>query len=244
MKEIEQVFETYLEQYDLEDDKLKQKRLHSYRVMELSKNIAESLHLSEEDIYLAQIIGLLHDIGRFEQLHIYHSYHDSYLDHGKYGANYLKESDFLSRLPIPHSFYPIIISAVSNHNQVAIEESFDERTKLHAKIIRDADKIDIFRSIIKKPSNLVTLSVTKEVETDFYKEKPIDIDKVKTNMDFVLVRLSFVYDMNFLYTFQEISKEQLLEHYYQSLTHQDIIKPYYSFVKEYLRKKLEEESLC
>lgn len=244
MEEIERLFEIYLKQYDLEDEKLRQKRLHSYRVMELSKKIAESLQLSEEDIFLAQVIGLLHDIGRFEQLHTYHSYRDSNLDHGKYGSKYLKESNFLEQLPIPKELRPIIISAVGNHNQHRLEPSFDERTKLHAKIIRDADKIDIFRSIIERPSREDTLSITKEVEDSFYQEKSIMIDSVKTNMDFVLVRLSFLFDINFLYTFQEFQKEQLLERYYQSITHKDIVKPYYEFTRNYLERKLEEESLC
>jgi HD superfamily phosphodiesterase len=46
------------------------KRNHSLRVSSLSGLISKKIHLSEEDIILAKIIGLLHDVGRFEQFMI------------------------------------------------------------------------------------------------------------------------------------------------------------------------------
>ena len=39
----------------------------------------------------------------------------------------------------------IIKKAIENHSKLKIEENLDERTLLHSKIIRDADKIDNYR---------------------------------------------------------------------------------------------------
>ncbi len=46
--------------------KIRLKVEHTYRVADISEQIAEKLGLSEEDIALAWLIGMLHDIGRFE----------------------------------------------------------------------------------------------------------------------------------------------------------------------------------
>ena len=69
----------------------KLKIIHTYGVVECSRKIAEGLKLSEEDCNLAQIIGLLHDIGRFEQLKCYDSFEPETMNHAAYGVKiYLK----------------------------------------------------------------------------------------------------------------------------------------------------------
>ena len=58
------VFEKYLDGYDRENDKVRLKIVHTYGVVAQSTAIAERMRLSAEDRELAQIIALLHDIGR------------------------------------------------------------------------------------------------------------------------------------------------------------------------------------
>ena len=77
------VFETYLDGYDRENDKVKLKIIHTYGVVEQSRELAERMKLSEEDTSLAMIIALLHDIGRFEQLKRFDSFEPG--DHGSCG---------------------------------------------------------------------------------------------------------------------------------------------------------------
>ena len=50
------------------DEKIKLKIDHTYRVAGLCQRIAESLGLSEPDVDIAWLLGMLHDIGRFEQI--------------------------------------------------------------------------------------------------------------------------------------------------------------------------------
>ena len=73
-------FAAYLRQYNPEDDKIRLKIIHTYGVVDSSRQICERLHLSEEDTALAQIIGLLHDIGRFEQIKRYDSFEPDTMD--------------------------------------------------------------------------------------------------------------------------------------------------------------------
>ena len=68
------VFNEYVKKYNANDGKIALKIAHILRVADLSKKIAISLNLSEENIELAELIGLLHDIGRFEQVRIYNTF--------------------------------------------------------------------------------------------------------------------------------------------------------------------------
>ena len=71
IKKAKQAFKKYVEKYNPEDEKIKMKISHIERVSQIAKRIATQQHLNEEDIELAELIGLLHDIGRFEQVRLY-----------------------------------------------------------------------------------------------------------------------------------------------------------------------------
>ena len=68
------VFKEYVKNYNPEDGKIKIKISHIERVSQIARKLAEDLKLNQEDIELAELIGLLHDIGRFEQIKIYHTF--------------------------------------------------------------------------------------------------------------------------------------------------------------------------
>ena len=82
-------FETYLDEYDRTDDKIHLKIVHTYCVVECAEKIATRMHLGQEDVQLTKIIGLLHDIGRFEQIRRFHSFEPGTMDHAVYGAELL-----------------------------------------------------------------------------------------------------------------------------------------------------------
>ena len=67
----------YVMKYNPDDEKIKLKISHIERVSHIAKEIAMELNLDKEDVELAELIGLLHDIGRFEQIRIYHTFIDN-----------------------------------------------------------------------------------------------------------------------------------------------------------------------
>ena len=82
-------FKEYVDSFEKEDA-IKYKYNHSLRVMDLSIDIAKSLKLNEEDLKLVKLIGLLHDIGRFEQVKRYHTFIDkNSINHGELGVEIL-----------------------------------------------------------------------------------------------------------------------------------------------------------
>ena len=88
-------FNIYVSKYNPEDEKIKLKIEHIQRVAKHANDIAENLKLSKEDIDLAWLIGLLHDIGRFEQLKEFNSFDDSNIDHADLGVKILFEEGYI-----------------------------------------------------------------------------------------------------------------------------------------------------
>ncbi|WP_418591559.1 HD domain-containing protein [Gemmiger sp.] len=73
----QRAFADYAAHYNTADPKVKLKIDHTYRVAALCSRIAESLSLPQQDIDLAWLSGILHDVGRFEQLRRYNTFMDA-----------------------------------------------------------------------------------------------------------------------------------------------------------------------
>ena len=116
-----QQFERYLDNYDRADDKVRLKIAHTYGVTECSRQIAERMGLSEEDCRLAQLIGLLHDIGRFEQIKRFDSFEPDVMDHAAFGVQILFEEGLLRRFIKKDDWDGIIRAAIAKHSDFKLE---------------------------------------------------------------------------------------------------------------------------
>ena len=216
MIEAKKAFKEYVKKYNPEDEKIKIKIAHIERVAENSKRIAENLNLSQEDIELAELIGLLHDIGRFEQVRLYHTFVDKdSINHGEYGAKVLFEDGLIRKFIKDDKFDRIIKLAIVNHNRADIEEGLTEREKLHAKIIRDADKIDIFYESAEifwnQKENVVEESnITPKVLEKFENQIQVKREDKKTPIDDVISVMAFIFDINFKESFEILKKENYI----------------------------------
>ena len=114
-------FENYLNDYDPKNEKIKLKIVHTYGVMECSKKITEDMKLSAEDCELAQIIGLLHDIGRFEQLKCYNSFEPETMDHAAFGVRILFEERLIRRFVEEDKWDEIIKTAIGHHSDYCLK---------------------------------------------------------------------------------------------------------------------------
>lgn len=200
-----EVLKTYIDKYDFSNPRIKLKAEHIFRVAEVSRKIATELKLSKEEIELAELIGLLHDIGRFEQLRIYDTFKDSKsVNHAEMGIKVLKENDFIKEFCNDEKYYDIIYKAIYNHNKYKIEDVLDEETLLQAKIIRDADKIDIlnllvfesFETLYKK-KEIIDEPITENVLTKMLEGKQVERKEQKTSMDDWVSNIGYIYDIYF-----------------------------------------------
>ena len=148
LEKSKEEFLKYTENYDLENGNIKRKQLHSLRVMRISKEIAIGLNLNDDEIKIATLIGLLHDIGRFEQYTNYKTFRDNdSIDHGDLGAKILEKD--IRKYIETDKYDEIIIKAVKNHNKYAIPKDLTGELLLFTKLVRDADKIDILYESIE-----------------------------------------------------------------------------------------------
>ena len=145
-------FEAYLDEYDRADDKIHLKIVHTYGVVDAAEDIARRMGLGEEDVQLAKVIGLLHDIGRFEQIKRFDSFEPGTMEHAAYGAQILFGPEkMIRRFVKDDRFDSLICTAIEKHSDFKLEGIADERTLLHAKLIRDADKLDNCRVKLEEP---------------------------------------------------------------------------------------------
>ncbi|NLC87551.1 MAG: HD domain-containing protein [Clostridiaceae bacterium] len=215
---IRKQFHEYVSNYDINNSKIKLKYEHTLRVVENCKVLANELKLNEEDTKLACLIGYLHDIGRFEQAKVYGTFKDNKsIDHADYSIEQLFEKGEIRKYIDEIEYDEIIYVSVKYHNKIDIKDGIDERTKLFAELIKDADKIDIFRvAVINKSQDFYEVNkydgnLTKSVEKTFYEHKLINITQVKTVTDKLALIIAFVYDINIKKSFEIIKKEKLIE---------------------------------
>lgn len=213
-------FQAYVKNYDANDGKVRLKIVHTMKVAELSEMIARGIGEDEENVHLAKVIGLLHDIGRFEQLRRFHDFRD-YLtvDHAQLGVEILKENHLIRAFVEDEKYDDTIFQAISNHNKYAIEDGLNKNTLTHAKIIRDADKIDIFRVHIEDPvddflfikdDEIKQSKTSKEIEKQFYEGHCIVSGGRKSVADVYVMRLAFMYDVNYVPALEYIQKQNYL----------------------------------
>ncbi len=219
----ENAFKEYLANYDLEDGSIKLKVTHTYGVVNLSEYISKNLNLSKEDIELAKLIALLHDIGRFEQVKCTSNFSDSKsFDHAIYGVKILFEDGLIRKFINDDSYDEIIFKAIINHNKFKIEDGMNQRELLHAKIIRDADKLDNFR--VKETEKFENIfpgvfdektlgaeGISDKVFDDFLECKLIKLDDRKTQIDYWICIIAFIFDLNFNISLDFIEKKNYVD---------------------------------
>ena len=133
-EQAKQAFELYLNGYDRKDEKVYLKIVHTYGVVDCSEEIARRMGLGEEDIFLAKIIALLHDIGRFEQLKLYDSFEPGIFDHAQYGADILFREGRIREFLPETTWDETIETAIRYHSAFQLPKISDSRTLLHAEL--------------------------------------------------------------------------------------------------------------
>ena len=252
IQKVKHKLKEYLNHYDINDQQIKLKIEHIYRVSDLSKRLAESLGLREDDIILAEVIGLLHDIGRFEQIKRYHTFIDKdSLDHGEFGCKILFEDGLIREFIDDTSYDRIIRNAIINHNRPEINHVLKGNELFHSKIIRDADKTDIlYLSTLSDQVNTVYGSnkfksekISDSVYDDFIKYRKVDYNHIQTSADVVLCHLAYIFDYNFNELLKYILDKEYLDRIYELVHFDDVLsemrfRDCYLITREYIKKKV------
>ena len=221
-------FAEYTSHYNDKDPKIRLKIEHTYRVAGLSQRIARSLSLPEGDVDLAWLIGMLHDIGRFEQLRRFGTFKDAdSIDHARFGVELLFQDGLLGKF-VPclkgrnvlskdsNPAVSILHDAIWNHSAYRIEEGMDSRKEMFCNIIRDADKVDIFKVIDETPledvydfttEEIKQSRVTPEVFQAFMERHAVLRSLKKTAVDYIVGNMSLAFELVYPESYR-ITREQ------------------------------------
>lgn len=201
-----QAFQDYLKDYDQNNDKIQLKIVHTYGVVRQAEEVCQRRKLNREDTDLARLIALLHDIGRFEQLKRFDSFEPATMDHAAYGAEILFNQGMIRRFIRDPQWDGIIRTAIARHSDFILEGISDPQTLFHAKLIRDADKLDNFR--VKLEDDLMTFmgmsgdqigaqEISPKIYQTVFKNSTILSSDRVTKMDYWVSYIAHVLDLNF-----------------------------------------------
>lgn len=199
-------FAQYAADYDPEDPKIKLKIGHTYRVAALAERIAESINspvVPDKD--LAWLCGMLHDIGRFEQVRRFGTFQDAVsVDHAMLGADILFKDGLIKEFCTEERYYRILELAIRSHSLYRIPEGLTDDEIMYCSILRDADKIDIFRVNCETPLEdiynvstdvLKNAGVTDEVRQCFDERHTVPRAYKKTPADNVVGHICLTFEL-------------------------------------------------
>ena len=224
------------------------KEIHTGYVTANARALAKHLGCDAHDTALAEIIGLFHDVGRFRQYAVYQTFNDAASeDHAELGLKVLAEEvDFLARMAPADA--EIVRFAVKYHNKKEIPETHDQRKLFFAKLIRDADKLDIYRVLLpylspegmEKAPNFVPSDAAQEVSPDFIADfaagRQADYYRLRTHGDRKIVRLMWIYDINFMWTLRRIVERGYVDAFIESLPVQEGIAAGVAHLRSYIER--------
>ena len=198
------------------------KEIHTGYVTANCIDLARNLNFPQRDVELAEIIGLFHDVGRFRQYSIYKTFNDADSeDHADLGIKVIDELDFFKKLDAAD--FELIRFAIQQHNKKVIAQTDDARKILFAKVIRDADKLDIYRVLEpflaqenadKMPKfikGVERADISPDFVEKFVRGEQVDYREIRTNGDRKVVRLMWIYDVNFAWTMKKIVERGYIE---------------------------------
>ena len=221
------------------------KRGHTFRVIENIEYLSKQLELPNDDVQVATLIALFHDIGRFPQLINYNTFNDAESeDHAQMGIKVLNEQNILAEME--DEARNLVYTAIDMHNKFKISPKLDQREQLFSKLIRDADKLDILKVLSdyysnkdREPNHTITWdfpdtpTISEEVVKAVNKEMLVPKTAVKNQNDIKIMQMSWVYDLNFKASFKLLNERRFMEKIYNTLPKKDEVFNIYRKIKIY-----------
>jgi hypothetical protein len=198
------------------------KEEHTHNVCANIIRVAAEEGLEDERLLLAETTAILHDVGRFEQYHQFRTFRDSEsVDHAALGAEIIREIDLLADL-FPHE-REVVNHVVESHNVFLIPKDFQGDVLFYLQLLRDADKLDIWRVFIEnyeqpaeKRSSVVEMGFpdqphcSPDVLKKVARRELVPLSTVRTLSDFKVLQLAWVFDLTFTESFRIIAERDIV----------------------------------
>ena len=217
------------------------KEVHTARTCKEITLIGHALKLAKADLLLAETIALFHDVGRFPQWGRYGTFIDrDSEDHARLGLAELARFKVLN--PIAAEEAALIEEAIRHHNAKELPSHLAPRSLFFARLLRDADKLDIWRLVIEERRRRSDGSTPKlhsrELLMEIHEGRIPDFDLVHAPGDMQLLRLAWVYDLNFAPTCREALKRGYLEALFEELPATEEMHELRELLTSFLQRRL------
>ena len=230
---------------------LRLKEKHSLRVCKEMRYLVDELGLMDNQKRVAEVIALFHDIGRFGQFVKYGTYNDHRsVDHCLLGLGVLREAKILNKVGRKERL--LIEEAIKYHGRKQLPGSLDGERLLFAQLIRDADKLDVFYTVIsyyrqyRRNPQRFNLELefpdeptySDEVVDDILNGRRTHYSRLRTFNDMKLLQLGWVYDVNFVPTLKRIKKRRFLENIISFLPQTEDVRKIVEKIFGYIEQKI------
>ena len=250
---LSQWVSNYCRKFHLPDDadqrNIALKETHTYRVAANMCSLSSEMLKNRNKVLVAEAVGLLHDIGRFSQYAQYRTFRDNVsVNHGRLGAEVIESANILRGLPLNEQ--QMVIDAVRYHNALGIPDSLDPETIFFLKMIRDADKLDIWRIFAdyyakdaadrESAAGLGlpdTPGYTHAVLACLAERRLATLASLQTLNDFKIAQLTWVYDLNFPTSFRLAADQGHIDRIISTLPNERDIVRAVSGLRRYMRER-------
>ncbi len=228
----------------------KLKEDHTLRVCENISVLGKSVFLSKDDLDLVQIAALFHDIGRFTQYRTFGTFNDNTSsNHAMMGLKQLSIHKVLNSLSLDEK--RSILTPIAWHNAFKLTHIRDDKLILFTKLLRDADKLDIWKVVIdhytradKQETITVLLDLpdkgheySKKIIRAIYNGRLAQSSDLTCLTDLKLLQISWIYDLNFTQSFKLVSQLNIIEKLGQTLPETKEIKGAIDTAMRYIEKR-------
>lgn len=230
------------------------KEIHTYYVYQEIGEIAHELGLDAKERLTAKLVGLLHDVGRFEQFRRFDTFNDAFsVNHSCLGAQIAQGEGFLQGLDDDDK--EAVLTAVRLHGAREVPEGLSQKAGFFLRLIRDADKVDIFRVSSEKYLAYMRDPQAFRIEMNIPDEgvcnpefldalmnnKLLDYQQMRSMEDMKLLQLGWVYDLNFLPSMRRIRSRRYLEMLVEDLPKDETVQRVARHVLAELERRIEEK---
>ena len=199
------------------------KVVHTHQVRANIERLTASLDLAAAERTLAAAIAICHDVGRFPQYRRYGTFNDAVsTNHAALAVQTLKAEGILNALAAEER--RVLLSVVALHNVFKLPEDLDPVVRRFTLLIRDADKLDIWRVLIEyctaAPNERASAVVWELPDTGVCSPSALEEvvagrmpnrDLLATADDIKLLQLSWAYDLNFTESFRIMAERGYLD---------------------------------
>ena len=191
------------------------KRVHSQNVESIGHTLVTELNWNSDYALLGTAASLLHDVGRFSQFRDYGTLYDaSSVDHGDRGYDELKR--FFPKELADEDGYNAIIESVRWHNKKKLTKDIDNIYLPFCKLVRDADKIDVYRLVQDHivngridellPRHKISAPLSEQVLIEIEERGSASYKNISSLADFLLLQVTWLLDINFAASMKKLDE--------------------------------------